>query len=223
MVKINLKHTIVLAFALFVSNIVLAQQPPFYQDIQHFKQSDSQHFPEKNAILFVGSSSFTKWTDVQDYFPGYTIINRGFGGSTLPDVIRYANDIIYPYLPKQVVIYCGDNDFAVSDTVTANMVVGRVRTLFGMVRTILPYAAIEYVAIKYSPSRKNLWPKIAQANKMIAAFFQKQSNAGFIDITVPMKKGNELVDESLFLSDMLHMQPAGYRLWQKAIEPYLIK
>lgn len=214
---------LIVSFLLLVSYFGLAQAPPFYQDIQQFKQLDSQHFPEKNEILFVGSSSFTKWKDVQDYFPNYKIINRGFGGSSLPDLIRYANDIIYPYSPKQVVIYCGDNDFAVSDTVTADMVVSRVKTLFGMIRTLLPNTAIDYISIKYSPSRAKLWPKITKANKGIATFFKKQSNAGFIDITTPMKKGKQQVDESLFLEDMLHMKPTGYKIWQKAIEPYLLK
>jgi len=75
-------------------------QPAFQNEIQAFKKQDSISPPPKNAILFTGSSSFRKWTDVQSYFPAYTIINRGFGGSVLPDVIRYANDIIIPYHPK---------------------------------------------------------------------------------------------------------------------------
>ena len=112
----------------------IAATPPFWKDIQNFKKQDSIHFPPKNAILFIGSSSFTKWTDVQDYFPGYTIINRGFGGSTLLDQIRYANDIIFPYEPKQIVIYCGENDLASSDTVTAEMVVDRFKQLYKMIR-----------------------------------------------------------------------------------------
>ena len=76
------------------------QDIPFWDDIQAFKHQDSIQMPPQHAILFVGSSSFTKWTDVQNYFPGYTIINRGFGGSSLPDVIRYENDVIFKYKPK---------------------------------------------------------------------------------------------------------------------------
>src|SRR4051794_39345746 len=93
----------------FVFQYANAQDTAFQKDIQDFKKQDSTSFPPRNAIVFVGSSSFTKWKDVQDYFPNYKIVNRGFGGSTLPDVIRYVNDIIIPYHPKQVVIYCGDN------------------------------------------------------------------------------------------------------------------
>jgi len=111
-------------FILFIAigQLSYAQTQPFYSDIQHFKKQDSLQPPPKNAILFVGSSSFTKWTDVQSYFPSYPILNRGFGGSRLTDVIYYANDIIFPYHPKQIVIYCGENDFASSDTVTAAIV-----------------------------------------------------------------------------------------------------
>jgi hypothetical protein len=81
---------------LFVLPLSVQAQPPFYDEIQAFKKSDSTAFPPQHAILFVGSSSFHLWSDVQSYFPGYTIINRGFGGSSLPDVIYYSNDIIFP-------------------------------------------------------------------------------------------------------------------------------
>src|SRR5687768_10042059 len=97
--------------SLLFSGVALqAQQPPFYEEIQAFKKQDSAQMPPQNAILFVGSSSFNFWKDMQQYFPHHTVINRGFGGSALPDVIRYAREIIFRYQPKQIVIYCGEND-----------------------------------------------------------------------------------------------------------------
>src|ERR1700736_1860158 len=123
--KNTLKQLFTLPAFVLAFTCIYAQQAAFYNDIQAFKKKDSVHMPAKHSILFIGSSSFTKWTDVQDYFPGYPIINRGFGSSTLPDVIRYADDIIFPYQPKQIVIYCGENDLAASDTVTAETVVER--------------------------------------------------------------------------------------------------
>src|ERR1700744_5187873 len=105
-------------------------QPPFWNEIAEFKRKDSIQHPPANAILFVGSSSFRKWNNVQNDFPGYTIINRGFGGSTFDDVIRYANEIIYPYRPKQVVIYCGDNDLAAGKKITGKKVYKRFVKLY---------------------------------------------------------------------------------------------
>jgi hypothetical protein len=83
---------------------------PFFNEIQKFRQQDSISAPPAHPILFVGSSSFRMWKDVQSYFPGYTIINRGFGGSGLSNVIQYADDVIFKYNPRQIVIYCGEND-----------------------------------------------------------------------------------------------------------------
>src|ERR1700733_12715300 len=138
---------------------IFAQQP-FETEIRAFKIADSLHKPPQNAILFVGSSSFTKWKDVQSYFPGYTIINRGFGGSTLPDVIRYANDVIFPYHPKQIVIYCGENDFAADSTLPAETVFERFKTLYEMIRAKMKTVPVDFISFKPSPSRRQYWPKM---------------------------------------------------------------
>ena len=196
---------------------------PFSDEIREFKKQDSIQFPPANAILFVGSSSFRKWHDVSNYFPGYTIINRGFGGSTLPDVIRYADDIIIPYHPKQVVIYCGDNDFASSDKVTADTVFERFKTLFEIIRSKLPGADILFVAVKPSPSRKRLWPKMKQGNLLIKTFLSLQTHAHFIDIWSAMLNADGTGKKELYEPDMLHMKANGYAIWQKAIAPYLSK
>src|SRR5688500_5552202 len=170
-----IRHIILSFIFSFFSVVTLqAQQPAFLNEIQEFKKRDSLNPPPKNAIVFVGSSSFRMWNNVQEMFPGYTIINRGFGGSSLPDVIRYANDIIVPYQPSQVVIYCGDNDLAASDTVTSQIVFDRFRHLFDTIRQHLPNTAIAFVSIKPSPSRANLLQKVVAANNLIREFLKKQ-------------------------------------------------
>ena len=122
---INIFKTIFLFLLLPHVAAAQGQKPAYWNDIQKFKQQDSIAFPGTGKILFVGSSSFTNWKDVQNYFPGYPIINRGFGGSSLPDVIRYEKDIIFPYNPKQIFIYCGENDIAGDTTVTGKIVFER--------------------------------------------------------------------------------------------------
>jgi lysophospholipase L1-like esterase len=217
------KSKIILLLAILcVSNICVNAQP-FINDIQNFKKQDSINPPPQHAILFVGSSSFTKWTDVQNYFPIYPIINRGFGGSSFPDVIRYADDIIFPYHPKQVVIYCGDNDLAFSDSITSRMVFNRFRKLFVLIRKKMPGENIVFVSIKPSPSRVGLMPKAEEANSMIKQFLAGQKNASFVDVYHLMLDADGKPIDSIFVSDKLHMNAKGYAIWQKAIEPYLQK
>jgi lysophospholipase L1-like esterase len=213
--------SIVLLFV--VLNVFSQSAPPFWNDIDAFKKADTEKMPSPHSILFVGSSSFTKWTDVNNYFPGYPIINRGFGGSTLVDVIRYAYDIILPYQPKQVVIYCGENDIAYSEKVTPAEVLNRVKTLFSIIRINLPIATIDFVSIKPSPVRAGIQDRGIESNKLIKAFFKQQKNAAFIDVYNAMldKKGHMI--EEIYLADRLHMKAEGYAIWKKIILPYLIK
>lgn len=197
--------------------------PPYWNDILTFKKQDAIQKPPSKSILMVGSSSFTRWTDVSDYFPGYTIVNRAFGGSTLPDVIRYTYDVILPYHPKQVLIYCGENDLASADSVTATEVVHRFKTLYGMIRENLPSAMVSFVSIKPSPSRATIQGKVKEANRLIKSFLKTQKNTQFIDIYDSMldKQGN--MREELYVNDRLHMKPEGYAIWKRIIAPYLLK
>ena len=212
-----------LLLLVFIVAVVNAQQPAFYNDIQSFKKKDAEKMPAKHSILFVGSSSFTKWTDVQDYFPGYTIINRGFGGSSFPDLIRYADDIIFSYQPAQIFIYCGDNDLAASDTVTGLTVFNRFKQLFDLIRKKMPAENIVFVSIKPSPSRQKLIPKMETANTLIKEFISSQKNSSFVDVYHKMLYSDGTPIKEIFMEDNLHMNAQGYAIWQKAIKPFLIK
>ncbi len=193
----------------------------FWLDIQNFKTLDQQSAPPDNAILLVGSSSFTKWKDVSEYFPGKTIINRGFGGSRLTDLNYYSEDLLNPYNPKQIIIYCGENDFADDAQLKADVVVDRFKTFYKKIRIKFPNIEVDYISIKYSPSRQNLWPQMKKANKRIAKFMKKEKNAEFIDITSIMNDANGNIRKDLFVEDLLHMTPEGYRLWTRVMNPYI--
>ena len=50
-----------------------AQQDfPFANEIRAFKHQDSLSFPKPDGILFIGSSSIRKWTDLEQRFPDDT-------------------------------------------------------------------------------------------------------------------------------------------------------
>lgn len=209
---------LLLTFAFFFSQ---EKKPMFWQDIQNFKKLDQENAPPKDAILLIGSSSFTKWTDVSDYFPGKTIINRGFGGSRLTDLNDYAEDLLTPYQPKQIIIYCGDNDFADNHQLKVKEVVNRYKTFYKKIREKFPNIEVDYISIKYSPSRENLWPQMKETNKQIATFMKKEKNAEFIDITKAMEDASGNVRKNLFVEDMLHITPEGYQIWAKVMNPYM--
>src|SRR5215218_3128226 len=95
--KNYLLPNLVLVFFCTMIFVLPSRAQPFIQEIEAFKKQDSIAMPPKNAILFVGSSSFRMWSSLQQDFPVHTIINRGFGGSSFHDLIRYADQIIIRY------------------------------------------------------------------------------------------------------------------------------
>ena len=68
-----------------------------------------------NEILFIGSSSIRLW-ELDQYFPDYNGLNRGFGGAHISDMLYFIDIIVNPYSIKAVVFYCGDNDIASGKT-----------------------------------------------------------------------------------------------------------
>lgn len=215
-----MKRNIALLALLFIT-ILSGFGQPFINDINRFIEQDRLNPPPQNAILFIGSSSFTMWYDVHEQFPEHIIINRGFGGSTLEDLIRYVEYVVYPYNPKQIVIYCGENDFASSDTVTVQLVVQRFTQLYNLIVEKYPEVNISYVSMKPSPSRWHLSNKFIAGNKCIKQFLEAKPNTSFINVWDKMLNYNGVPDSTIFLDDMLHMNSAGYEIWQNAIKPHL--
>jgi lysophospholipase L1-like esterase len=194
--------------------------PPFWDEIQAFKQQDAAQMPPRQAILFVGSSSFRMWENMQEMFPEQQIINRGFGGSNLLDLQHYLADVVFPYDLKQIVIYSGENDIA-SDTVNSQDVLQRFDMVFNSIRQVLPAVPITFVSIKPSPSRRKYMPVMQEANALIQNYLQTKPNASYVDVYQPMLTQDGRPRPDIFIADSLHMNQNGYRIWQKAIEPLL--
>lgn len=198
-------------------------QIPFLNEIRQFQRTDSLETPPKNPIVFVGSSSFRMWQGLRDSFPSHTIVNRGFGGSTLPDVIRFEKETIFKYQPRQVVIYCGENDIASSESITPAMVLERFQKLFKDIRRFDPNVSIAFVSIKPSPSRWSMKDRMIEANELIKTWLQKQKNVVYIDVWESMMGADGKPMADLFIGDNLHMNAKGYELWTRMIRPFLMK
>jgi len=218
--KIAVK-SILFSVLVFICTSTFAQ--PFINEIKAFRKADSITTPPKNAVLLIGSSSFTKWKDVQDYFPAHTMLNRGFGGSSLTDVIYYVNDVILKYKPKQILIYCGENDIAGSTSVTADTVFERFKTLYTIIRSKFKKVPIGFISMKPSPSREKYLETMQKGNAMIKSFMEHEKKSSYIDVYSSMLDANGKILTHIFLSDKLHMNAEGYKIWQGVIAPYLVK
>ncbi|HTD41834.1 MAG TPA: GDSL-type esterase/lipase family protein [Mucilaginibacter sp.] len=218
-----MKLKLTLLFIAFIFSVKIFAQSgfPYDNEIRDFKHQDSLSFPKPNGILFIGSSSIRKWTDLEQRFAGKPIIRRGVGGSTLSQLVKYYTPyILFPYHPRKIFVYAGENDIAYggnSDSVFSNF-----KTLYSMIRQQLPNAKIYYLSIKPSPSRTQFRAEFDKANYLVKKYLAGKPNSLFIDMNQSIfKKGTTRPDSVLFENDYLHLNSSGYDRWQKVLTPYV--
>ncbi|QXV65436.1 hypothetical protein INP83_20580 [Mucilaginibacter sp. 21P] len=192
---------------------------PFDNEIRDFKQQDSLKFPPKNGILFIGSSSIRKWTDLEQRFAGKTIIRRGVGGCTIEQLVDYYTPyIMYPYQPRKIFIYAGENDIAAGKS--GEFTARQFYQLWAMIKQNLPNAEIYYMSIKPSPSRAKYFAEVSRANTLIKNFIKGKRKSHYVDVaSVILNPTTQQPDTSLFESDMLHLNSKGYDKWQAVLMP----
>lgn len=187
--------------------------------IRNFEELDVRHPPAKGSNLFVGSSSIAMWRDINESFPGYGVLNRGFGGSNFLDLLYYIDRVVVPYAPSKLFVYEGDNDLA-TGTEPAE-VLKRAIEFRNVIEKKLPSAKVVFIAAKPSPSRWALKSKYEQFNAELKKYAARTRNTEFADVWSPMLDKKGIVLKHVFGEDSLHMNKEGYAIWEKALRPYL--
>lgn len=190
----------------------------FAEQIESFEEWDSKNTAPDDAILFVGSSSIRFWPTAE-WFPGRTVINRGFGGAHISDVNHYLEETVLRYSPDVVVFYAGDNDIAADKTPA--QVLEDYREFVGAVQRGNPDTRIVFIAIKPSLARWSVWPEMQDANDRIRSYSDTRDDLYYADIAPPMlgDDGRPIPDQ--FVDDGLHMTPAGYEVWTEVMDRVL--
>jgi lysophospholipase L1-like esterase len=188
----------------------------FEAEIRQFEEHDRTAPPPAGAVLFVGSSTIRMWCTLDRDFPKRRVVNRGFGGSEMSDLLRYVGRIVVPYRPATVVLYEGDNDLAAGKTPE------EVHALFArfaaLVHERLPDARLVYVSVKPSVAREKLLPQTRALNAMLRGDARRDPHAAYVDVFTPMLGRDGRPRPELFGSDGLHMNSAGYAIWTAAVE-----
>ncbi len=190
-------------------------------DIRAFEKADQKSPPPEGGVVFVGSSSIRLWKSLKEDFPDQEVIQRGFGGSFLSEVVHFADRIVLPYRPRAIVVYAGDNDLARGRS--PEQVSESYKKLANLVQRELPESEILFLAIKPSLARWHLKEKIEAANAMVRDYTKDHERQTFIDIYTPMLGEDGKPRKELFVADGLHMTRAGYAIWVDALKPHLAK
>ncbi len=191
------------------------------KEIAEFEQADLAHPPEKGGIVFTGSSTIRRWTKLAEAFPGFRVVNRGFGGSQMEDSAYYVERILVPHEPAAIVIFAGSNDINAGKT--ADVVAADFKAFVAKVRARLPKTEIGFIEITSSPSRWAQREKVIEANRQIRAFCEESQGVKFIAVREKFFGTNGEPREELFEKDRLHPNADGYKILSDTIRPFLPK
>lgn len=191
----------------------------FADDMAEFAAYDSKNRFPADAVLLVGSSSIVRW-DTGDRFPGLPIINRGFGGSQMSDGVYWVKETVLNYSPRTVVLYQGDNDSSAGKR--SQQILEDYKQFVEAVLAAQPSTRIVIMSIKPSLARWDVWDEMQASNAAIEAYARGDDRVEFIDVGTAMLGADGLPIPELFVSDGLHMTPAGYDIWDEIMMPVLM-
>ena len=212
-----------ICLALLVSAPAPLQKPASVQadkwakEMAAFEEQDRSD-PAIGGIVFVGSSSIRLW-DLKKSFPDEPALNRGFGGSEIPDSVAHVDLLVIRHKPRIVVFYAGDNDIAAGRT--PQQVFDDYKAFVEKIHTALPATRIAFIAIKPSILRWALVDKVRAANTLVREYAAADDRLGFVDVDGPMLGWDEKPRRDLFVADGLHMTPKGYELWTTLVRPFI--
>lgn len=202
-----------------VADSAVSDSSELEPEIAAFEAADRRTRPRHRSILFVGSSSIRMWETLQADFPDLPVVNRGFGGSEISDVVRYAERIVVPHVPRVVVLYAGDNDLAAGKTPA--QVFTDFKSFIGLICRELPATKVVFIAIKPSIERFGIIDKVRETNRLIRNYARNRDKLVYVDIFTPMLNASGKPRPELFLEDGLHMNADGYAIWRERIAPIL--
>jgi hypothetical protein len=192
-------------------------------DIQQFEQLDKSEKYSENSILFAGSSSIRLWNTLERDMAPYPVIQRGFGGSKLSDMVVYAERTFNPHPCKAIVIFIANDITGNDQDKSPQEVAGLFRYVLRIIRKTHPETPVFWIAITPTPSRWKVWPEIVKANNLIKNICETQKNSYFIRTDFAFLNENGLPKDELFREDKLHLNDEGYKVWTKIIKKEISK
>jgi len=185
---------------------------------------DEDNPPPKNCVLFTGSSTIRYWDTLERDLAPFPVVNRGFGGSMLHQVVHYMDDIVLPYHPVSIFLYAGENDISgllVTRKHSAEEVFESFQEFCARAHEPLPDTPIYYLSIKPPKQRRKYWPEMQRANQLIEEYCDSDPRLHYIDIVPALQDDTGAVRAELFRRDGIHLNDEGYEVLTEVIRPFV--
>ncbi|MCR9106296.1 MAG: GDSL-type esterase/lipase family protein [Gammaproteobacteria bacterium] len=191
-------------------------------DIAALEKKTAGRFAPGEGVVFVGSSSIRLWSTLEQDMAPIPVIQHGFGGAKIQDVVHYADRLITNYQPRAVVVFVATNDITPEAAKPPRVVLAAYQALIEKIRRENADLPVFYIAITPSILRWSVWDVAQQVNALIAQWSKTQRNLYVIDTGAALLNADGEPDDSNYVIDGLHLSEAGYRIWTRLIKPPLL-
>ena len=186
-------------------------------DIRVFDSLNAVEYSDENTLLVTGSSSVRLWDSIHTDLAPYQVMQRGYGGAKLSDFNLYADRIIGPHPFKAIVVFVANDIHGGEDDRSPREVLQLYQHLVQTIRIRSPHTPVFWIETTPTPSRWEVYPKAAKANRLIRDWSEESEDLYFISTSASFMTPEHLPDSSYFREDMLHLNRKGYELWSGII------
>ena len=175
--------------------------------------------PVARPVVFLGSSSIRRWSTLAEDMAPIEVVNHGFGGSRINDAVYWLEELLEGVEPRALVVFSGTNDISGDSPRDAAYVAERFDALVEAMRALGHDVPLVYIAISPTPSRSEHLAIVLETNQLIARRCAADPMLTFVDTATGVLDDEGEPDPRWFAEDRLHLDPAGYAAWTKAIRP----
>lgn len=191
------------------------------QDIRKIEARDATERDPEDAILFIGSSSIRRWSDIATDMAPFRTIQRGYGGAKYSDVAVFAKRLLRPHAYQALVIFVGNDVRGKPDDHTPDQVEELARYIVSVSKSHQADAPVFLIEVTPTSSRYSAWPAIRKVNERLREIALSTPNTHFIATAEHYLDPEGKPRDELFVSDRLHLNEAGYDQWATLIRSRL--
>lgn len=170
----------------------------------------------KNRIAFWGDS-LTEWGNWEKYFPNQEIANFGISGEKSNEILSRLDEILF-WKPKRIFLMMGINDLG--DGLSYQDVLENYQKLFSLLKE---QKNIELIVQSLLPTNEDLFKstnfdgmKILELNYHLKDLCDKEGIT-YVDLYTAFSTHTyQLIQD--YTNDGLHLNEAGYRIWQNCLQ-----
>lgn len=187
-------------------------------EVRQFEALDRAQEYADNAILFIGSSSIRLWNTLEEDMKPFPVIKRGYGGAHFRDIIFYTDRILANHMPEIIVCFVANDIKGVPEDESPKKVLRLIKYFIKQVREKHPTTPLVFIEITPTPSRWKQWKAIEKVNRLVEELCVRKDGLYFVSTASAFIAEDKKPNDSLFISDRLHLNSKGYRVWNRLIK-----